>query len=283
MEIRVGTSGFSYDDWRGFFYPEKLPRGRMLEAYSRAFTTVEINSSYYRIPPPLTMARMAEKTPAGFDFSVKAYGGITHAEQIDPAACLQFRLALQPLIEQSRLGVVLAQFPYSFRESAQNREQLQRLRDLLESLPLVVEFRNASWAIPETLELLRELEAGYCCVDEPRLRGLMPPQSEVTSSTAYFRFHGRNAAKWWRHDHPAERYNYLYSGEELQEWLPAILDAAPRAAATYIYFNNHYQGKAAHNAREMANLLREAVPDPSAVPLTPEGEPAEERQARLDF
>jgi uncharacterized protein YecE (DUF72 family) len=266
MKILLGTSGFSYEDWRGFFYPEALPKREMLAYYAQHFPTVEVNASYYAMPGAATFEQMSRKVPEGFTFVVKANKEMTHAEALRPVVFSQFREALAPLLDRGNLGCVLAQFPWSFRHDAAGREYLQEFRELIGDVATVVEFRNSAWVGPstgvrdETFALLRELGLGFCCVDEPRLKGLMPPIVAATSPIGYVRFHGRNAAKWWRHEHPYERYDYLYTEDELAEWAPRIQSLAEETERTYVFFNNHYQGKAGQNARMMANLLNLALP-----------------------
>jgi len=254
-EILIGTSGFSYDDWRGFFYPEKTRKEEMLAYYATRFRAVEVNSTYYAIPPPTTFERMAEKTPDGFRFAVKANKNTTHTPNADLSVFQQFRESVQPLVDAGKLGCVLAQYPNRFRKNALNADRLRQLRDEFADLPLVVEFRHYSWVAKDAIALLRELRIGYCCVDEPKLKGLMPPVAGVTSDIAYVRFHGRNAEKWFQHEAAWERYNYLYPRKELEEWIPKVRKLASKATETYLFFNNHYQGKAATNAQEFAALL----------------------------
>ena len=167
--IRIGTSGFSYDDWLGPVYPAGLPARDQLAFYAREFSTVELNVTYYRVPDARTVAGWARKTPDDFLFSVKAYQGLTHERTAPDFA--GFVSALQPLVAAGKLGCVLAQFPYSFHPVPENRDYLRRLRDGLGGLPVVVEFRNAGWVTPQTFELLRSLALGFCSVDEPRLKG----------------------------------------------------------------------------------------------------------------
>jgi uncharacterized protein YecE (DUF72 family) len=260
MRLLIGTSGFSYDDWRGHFYPPELPKGEMLAFYARHFPTVEVNATYYRIPPPTTFVQMARKVPPDFSFVVKANREMTHAENLQPAPFAEFRHSLEPLLERGMLGCILAQFPWSFRRGDPQRDTLRRFRDLLPDLPLVVEFRNASWAQEEVAPFLQSLGMGFCCVDEPRLKGLMPPLAMATSPIGYVRFHGRNASKWWQHEQAYERYDYLYSEEELAPWAPKIQAIARETERTYVFFNNHYQGKAGQNARMLAQLLNVALP-----------------------
>lgn len=266
MAIHVGTSGFSYQDWRGFFYPEGLPDRDMLPYYAQQFDTVEVNSTYYRLPGPETFSRMLKKVPAHFRFAVKAYREMTH--EIGGRAAgtpgtgagtedvfARFVDALAPLASASQLACTLVQFPWSFRNGPENRDYVAKLRDRMQGLPTVVEFRNRDWVADATFDLLRSCGLGYCCVDEPRMKGLMPPLAVATSSVGYVRFHGRNAQKWWSHEEAWERYDYLYSEAELQEWVPRVCDLARETQETYVFFNNHYQGKAGKNAAMFMQLL----------------------------
>ena len=137
-----------------------------------------------------------------------------------------------------------------------NRQFLTRLREGLDGLPVVVEFRNSRWLEGDTtFDLLRSLEMGFCCVDEPRLKGLMPPVSVATTPVAYVRFHGRNAQKWWRHDHAWERYDYTYSQDELMDWVPRIQSLAEDSEVVYLYANNHWEGQSVGTARQLGLLL----------------------------
>lgn len=256
MPLHIGTSGFSYKDWRGFFYPENLPEREMLACYSEHFDTVEVNSTYYRLPGPETFARMLAKVPDTFRFAVKATKEMTHevGEGVDEVF-RRFAAAMAPLVESGQLGCVLLQFPWSFRSNSANQDYIRSLSGRLEGLPAVVELRNREWVADETFALLRSAGLGFCCVDEPHLKGLMPPVAVATSPIGYVRFHGRNAEKWWQHDEAWERYNYLYSEAELQEWVPRIQELARETQDTYVFFNNHYQGKAGKNAQMLTQLL----------------------------
>lgn len=256
MSILVGTSGFSYDDWKGHFYPAKIRKEDMLAYYARVFSVVEINSTYYRLPSALSMYQMTRKVPAGFEFTVKASSEMTHAERFQPEVFEQFRQVMEPLQAEGMLGCVLAQFPWGFRPGAASTAYLRAFRDELPEMPLVVEVRHRDWANDETLELFRSLDVGFCCVDEPRLDSLMPPMVATTSPIGYVRFHGRNREKWFKHERSLERYDYFYSREELQEWAPKIEAVAAATRKAYVFFNNHNEGKAGQNARLMAELLR---------------------------
>ncbi len=254
--IYIGTSGFSYDDWVGPYYPANLDKKEWLSFYAREFNTTELNFTYYRLPNPWTLARMADKVPPGFRFAVKAYRGMTHEREEDkPEEFVQFVDALRPLIEQDKFGCVLIQFPWSFKATDQNRDYLKQVRERLGDLPAVVEFRNVGWVRDDTFDLLRRLNLGFCCVDQPRLKGLLPPIAEATAGVGYVRFHGRNAAKWWRHEEAWERYDYRYSQEELAEWVPKIRHLDSVAETVYVYANNHFRGQAVDTARQLRALL----------------------------
>jgi uncharacterized protein YecE (DUF72 family) len=153
---------------------------------------------------------------------------------------------------------VLAQFPNSFRPDDTNREYLQVFRDRMGDIPTVIEFRNAGWITDETMEFLRANNLGYCCVDEPQMKGLIPPIAVATAPIAYVRFHGRNYQKWWHHDEAYERYSYSYSDEELQEWVPKIAQLDNATDTTYVFTNNHYQGQSVQTVRQLQALLEAA-------------------------
>ncbi len=253
--LYVGTSGFSYADWVGPYYPEDLPKKDWLAFYAKEFNALEINFTYYRLPNARTLEGMAKKVPRGFLFTVKATQEMTHARDADAALFAQFRHALLPLIESKKFGAVLAQFPSSFRNTAASADYLRQFRERLADLPVVIELRHAEWLKDETFTLLRELAFGFCCVDEPRLKGLMPPIAEATADIAYVRFHGRNAKKWWQHAQAYERYDYTYSQEELFEWLPKIQKLQDAAPTTYLFANNHYRGQGIETARQLRLML----------------------------
>ncbi|MCX6375347.1 MAG: DUF72 domain-containing protein [Armatimonadetes bacterium] len=254
-EIRVGTSGFSYEDWRGYFYPQEIKKGDMLRYYAERFSTVEVNSSFYAIPSPKTFAAMSAKTPDSFEFAVKAPKDITHSPNVDPEIFKRFIGSIGPIVENGKLGCILAQYPWSFKKQNSNVDRLMQLREEFGDLCVVVEFRNIGWMGKDTFDLLRERRLGFCCVDEPQLKGLMPRVAIATSPEGYVRFHGRNAQTWWHHDEAWQRYDYLYSNDELKEWIPKVWSLASETEKTYLFFNNHYQGKAAQNAQAFAGML----------------------------
>jgi uncharacterized protein YecE (DUF72 family) len=258
MTILIGTSGFSYKDWVGPVYPEGLPKQEWLAYYAREFPTCELNFSYYRIPNARTLDRMAAKVPEGFLFAIKAYRGITHEREEPEAHMREFTAALAPLIEEKKFACVLAQFPHSFHADQANWEYLKRVREGFADLPVVVEFRSREWINERTFDELRELDFGFCCVDQPRFKSLVPPVAVATGPVAYVRFHGRNYDKWWRHDEAWERYDYSYSDEELEEWLPRIRQLDEESGLTLVYMNNHWQGQAVGTARQLRMLMEGA-------------------------
>ncbi len=253
--LYVGTSGFSYDDWVGPYYPPGLDKKEWLAFYAREFHALEVNFTYYRMPTARTLAGMARQTPADFRFTLKATQAMTHTREADPALFAQFADALKPLIEAQKFGAILAQFPASFHNTRENVAYLKSFRERWHDLPIVVEFRDARWLTDETFALLREQQLGFCCVDEPRLKGLLPPIARVTGPVAYVRFHGRNAAKWWRHAHAYERYDYTYTQAELAEWKPKIEKLNRLAETTFVFANNHYRGQGIDTARLLKTML----------------------------
>ncbi|MCL6634432.1 MAG: DUF72 domain-containing protein [Peptococcaceae bacterium] len=254
----IGTAGYSYQDWVGAVYPAGSKKGEMLELYAREFSFVEINATYYRMPAGKMMETMAARTPPGFRFAVKAFRQMTHDRDGGDEVFARFAGALSPLVESGKLACVLAQFPYSFHNTPENRDYLRRFRELLPGLPVAVEFRNQRWIRQDTFGLLRREGLAYVCVDEPDLKGLVKPVAVVTAPPAYVRFHGRNAARWYRHRESYERYDYLYTGAELREWLPRLAALREKAGEVYVSFNNHYRGQAVANARMIRELIGSA-------------------------
>ena len=253
--LYFGTCGFSYNDWAGNFYPRGMPRREWLGYYAREFNSLELNSTYYALPKLSVLEAMVNRTGEGFLFSIKANQEMTHQRQHDGKVFAAFVHMLQPFIASGKLGCVLAQFPYSFGYSRHNLDYLARFREWLRDLPLVVEFRNAKWLKPEVFDWLRNRNFGFCCVDEPQLPNLLPPLAEFTSDIGYVRFHGRNAAKWWQHEHAYERYDYTYSAEELKEWLPRISKLNSTTERTFVFANNHWRGQAIGTIRQLRLMV----------------------------
>jgi uncharacterized protein YecE (DUF72 family) len=255
-EIRIGTSGYSYDDWREVFYPAGLPKGAMLEYYTRFFNTVEINATYYKIPSMETFRRFDEKTPEDFHFIIKTHQETTHRRVENAASLALLTEAAKPLAASGKLKGYLAQFPNSFKNTEAGRKYVRETRKLLGDHPLFVEFRHASWNKEPVARFLAENDIGYVNVDEPPLRGLLPPQEFVTNNLGYVRFHGRNEKDWWEGKGSA-RYDYSYGETELEGWLIRISSILGKAFKAYIFFNNHPGGKAVKNARQMIELIKQ--------------------------
>jgi uncharacterized protein YecE (DUF72 family) len=255
--ICVGTSGFKFEDWKGAFYPPEIKEKDWLNYYGERFRCLEVNATYYRLLHPATFFHMANKVPDGFLFTVKAYRTLTHEAGSDNQADFAaFMESLKPLVEAGKFGCVLAQFPTSFHNTPGSRHYLAELCERFSNYPLVVEFRNRQWAKEEVVEFLRRHQVGWCAVDEPQFRSLMPPMAIATAPIGYLRFHGRNYDKWWKGD-GKERYNYHYSREELQEWVPKIRSLEHQTEIVYVFMNNCFGGQAAKNAADMQGLLGE--------------------------
>jgi len=257
--IRIGTSGYSFLDWIGPFYPRGIPRGKMLDYYVQFFDTVEINSSYYSIPHPRVFENMVKKVPERFLFFVKAHKSLTHERQDVVRPTKDFIQALKPMTEAGVLAGIPLQFPYSFKYSRENLNYLRRARDLLKGQNVIVEFRHRGWMKEEVFEFIRNEEITYCSVDEPQIEGLLEPEMFITTDRAYVRFHGRNSQKWWSGG--GERYDYLYDEKELDEWAAKIEKAKGKAKNIYLFFNNCHHGQAVKNAKMMANILQLNIGD----------------------
>ncbi|MBI2184996.1 MAG: DUF72 domain-containing protein [Thaumarchaeota archaeon] len=253
-EIRVGTSGYSYQDWKGAFYPQNLASKDFLKHYSNFFDCVEIDSTYYRIPSLFLIDALTKKVPSSFRFTVKTPSTFTHTRDKFLETLEPFRKATAPMIRKGMLACYLAQFPSSFPYS---KDSLAHIADIANNLdaPLCVEFRKRDWQKDEVYEFLREKRTGFANVDTPRFKTLPVPSAVATSEIGYVRFHGRNVAKWWRHEQTYERYDYVYTTEELQEWIPRIKQIQEKTKVTYILFNNHFRAKAIDSANNMKKLL----------------------------
>ena len=256
--IYVGTCGFGYKDWVGPFYPLKTKPAEMLPYYARRFRAVEIDSSYYGVPQARSVASMVARTPANFRFSFKAPQTVTHpADHLSLTVHDDAELlveAVAPALSAGKLACILLQFPNGMRPERNREKYVARAVEAFGDLPVVVEFRNREWQRPETMEMLRELGAGYCNVDMPHLEGLLHPSSDATGQVGYVRFHGRNAKNWWRGTN-VTRYDYSYSSDELLPWTGRVAEIAAQTRDTYVYFNNHAYGKAAANAEMFEALL----------------------------
>ncbi len=240
-KLRFGTSGWDYHEWIGPVY--ESPNQSKLATYSRIFDTAEINSSFYRKPSPGTVQGWARYSPEGFVFAAKVPQTVTHDKLMEVRAepeLREFCDLMQPLKDVGKLGPLLLQLPPRLRFD------MEKVRAFLEILPKDFEFalepRNMSWMAPEAFDLLKDQNVSYSIVDEP----LLPPEVQITSSIAYIRWHGHGKDPW---------YDYRYSQEELQAWVPRVQDVASKTKVTYGFFNNHYHGNAPENCLEVLEML----------------------------
>ena len=257
-EIYVGTSGFSFKDWIGEVYPPGIKSQEMLAYYERVFgfKALEVNFTYYTLPSKRTMESFVRRTSPDFLYAVKAYRGLTHERGKDLDLLIKaFKDGVSPL--NGNLKALLFQFPYSFVPGNESFDYLKLIRDEFQGMGTVVEFRNTKWSDERYMEVLKELSLGYCVVDEPKIKGLLPFFPALTSGIGYFRFHGRNKA--WFGTPMEVRYDYLYTREELEEFVEPVKRVAEGAALTFAFFNNCHMGKAVKNAQTFIEMLKGRV------------------------
>ena len=283
-EIRVGTSGWSYPTgegtWNGIFYP--IPPGRRtrtsrfdeLRFYAEHFDTVEINSTFYRVPAVAAARSWAERTPDSFEFSLKLYQKFTHPSMYEKSTGQdpddvgqkdvdEFRAAIDPLASAGKLGALLAQFPPSFKNEPASRDYLDWLLSRFQEYPVAVELRHRSWSDSpvDTLRLLAAYGAAWTQIDEPKFRLSIRQNLLPNVRTFYYlRLHGRNAAQWWKHDKSEDRYNYFYSPEELQPFAEAAKEASREVRKAYLYANNHFSAKSVADAAILKHELGQPLP-----------------------
>jgi uncharacterized protein YecE (DUF72 family) len=257
-KIYLGTSGYSYQDWKGYFYPPDIKNNDFLIYYSGIFNTVELNFTYYALQRSSVFYSLAAKVEGAEDFifSLKANQIFTHQRSFSDSDVRDFLDSIKPLAESGRLGCILFQFPYSFYFNRENLNFISLLGKRFEGYEICAEFRNSEWVNSYTMETLKLANFCFCNVDEPSLSGLLKPSSIVTAESAYIRFHGRNASKWWNCEKAYQRYDYMYGRNELEEWVPRLNDIFTKAKKTYVYFNNHYKGKAPKSAQLLLDLLK---------------------------
>ncbi len=269
--IRIGPAGWSYKDWEGIVYPEKPGKKFDPLAYlARFFDTIEINSSFYR-PPAATSAKSwanrVSDNPS-FTFAAKLHQVFTHERG---KATIEdeklFREGINPLTEAGRLGALLLQFPWSFKNDSEERTYLFNLLERFKEYPLILEVRHASWNQEAIYETLADLGVGVCNIDQPLFSRSIKPGARSTSQIGYVRLHGRNYQSWFKESAPRDdRYNYLYSLEELDPWISRIKEIAQHTKETYVITNNHFRGQAVVNAVEIKSTLAERkVPAPGPL------------------
>ena len=295
-DLRIGTAGWNYPSgrgtWNGVFYPARRGRSKNFDElayYAEHFDTVEVNSTFYGQPRPEVTSGWAARTPRGFEFAVKLYQKFTHPRMFEErlarslgepsqaaaapeaiealarptAADLdEFKLGVDPLARAGKLGPLLAQFPASFKRTGVTQDYLSKLLDTFTGYPVAVELRHSSWsdAFGDTLTLLNAFGAAWVQIDEPKFRfSIRQNYLPNVKGFYYMRLHGRNAAKWWRHDKSEDRYDYLYSEEELKEFTETASAARELVKKAYLYTNNHFSAKSVANAAMIKRQLGEPI------------------------
>ncbi|MHA1728012.1 MAG: DUF72 domain-containing protein [Promethearchaeota archaeon] len=268
----IGTSGFSYPEWKGIVYPKKLPQSKMFTYYSEFFNTSEINSTFYQIPRKNTAKIWAKKSPPKFKFSIKIPKLVTHDAKLDLDSLMEplskFIRNMMPLIRENKILAFLLQLPPKFGKGGEtdfkkleifSEHWNSSVRDRLDSNglnapELAVEFRNEFWIkdenIDSTFGLLRRHHLVNCAVVEP----LLPTKLEITSeSLFYIRFHGFGVKPW---------FNYCFTDEQLDGWAeklnPILIDIREQKDSNrkaVLYFNNHFSGYAVKNALYIAKKM----------------------------
>jgi uncharacterized protein YecE (DUF72 family) len=288
--VRIGTCSFADEALIHSFYPRGLPAKERLAHYASQFSTVEIDSTFYRMPSESTVANWAQRTPEGFVIHIKAFGVMTRhpvpAARLPPelrselpldsrgrvdrpsraargVVFAQFLEALEPLRASGKLGGILFQLPPYVVAKPSSYDYLEWARDQLGGDAMLVEFRHRSWfeaeRQPELLRFLEAHEMSYVTVDAPRLEAANVPKTVVaaTSPLSYVRFHGRNAATWNRRGGgAAERFDYMYPEGELAEWVEPIRELASISDSTYALFNNNNAVDGVAQAPAGAAILR---------------------------
>jgi uncharacterized protein YecE (DUF72 family) len=300
--IRIGTCSWADESLTKYFYPRGIKGAEeRLHYYTERFDTVEANSTYYHLPAREMVQNWADRTPEGFVMHVKAFGVMTRhpvkVEQLPPdlrdeapldrrgrverpsrefraEIFRRFHEALEPLRETGKLGGILLQFPSYVVPKPASLDYLEWAVEQLQGDEALVEFRHAAWLDDEhrdeTLAFLERHGMTYVIVDAPRTEGrnVLPTVVATTSPTAYVRFHGRNAQTWnKRTGSAAERFDYLYSEDELREWAGQLRQLAGKAEVVYAMFNNNGRSavggetiaQAPVNAAELKGLL-EKIP-----------------------
>jgi uncharacterized protein YecE (DUF72 family) len=251
MNVWVGTSGYSYQDWVGPFYPAGTSSNRMLSYYSGQFPVVELNFSFYRLPTAAMLGRLATLTPERFQFVVKLPRSLSHEE--DQRELAPFREAVEELQRHDRLAGLLCQLPQATHHERKHLAWLDLLGRELAGKHLAVEFRHRSWHRPDVPPWLKERDLDLVSVDAPDIPALYPRGLVQSGSRLYVRFHSRNADNWYRSD--KERYDYLYSDQQLREWTNALAGAIGTASEAFVFLNNCHGAQAAANARRLRELL----------------------------
>lgn len=257
--VRVGPAGWSYKDWEGTVYPPHGSKFDHLAYLASFFDTIEINSPFYRIPPPAHSRSWVRRVSANpdFRFTTKIFRGFTHEKEAPAAADIQaFRNYLDPLMDASRLGAILIQFPWSFRNSPEAIERLEELFRAFREYPMALEVRHATFQNDGFFEFLDDRGVAWVNVDQPLFSDSVKPDDTLTGPIGYVRLHGRNYEKWFAHAESWERYNYLYSEDELEPWIGRV-ERMAKSRDVFVVTNNHFRGQAIVNAAEIRRKLKQ--------------------------
>jgi uncharacterized protein YecE (DUF72 family) len=267
--IRVGLAGWSYPDWEGVVYPRRKPAGfHALEYVARYFDLVEINSSFYAFPRAENAERWLDLVAprANFRFTAKLHQDFTHGRRVDSASASTFRRGVEPLVRAGRMSAYLAQFPWSFGFGDDELALVSRLADEFREAPLAVELRHASWFDDGPRRALLDLGVSLAEIDLPRSPTAPPVHVPERGRLGYLRLHGRNASAWFAHDASRDRkYDYLYDDAEIEVFASRAHELDRAHDETFVVTNNHFSGKGATNAIELAAAITRAkqrVPEP---------------------
>lgn len=267
MRVYIGCAGFTNDDWAapGLIY-EGVKKDAYLSAYAAHFDAVELNSSFYAIPGLKSFEGMVRKTAGAVRFCVKLHKVFTHERAPTDDDFDRMLQSPEPLRDAGVMGPYLAQFPYSFHRTPDNRKYLGMLTSRFAGHELAVELRHASWDKPEVRAGMAEQGVIWVSPDYPPVGGMPEPQVHVTGDVGYLRLHGRNRANWWEGQSASERHDYLYNRAEMDEWAEKIALVGGDLSELYVYFANTTKGHALKNIP----MLREALNARGVSVRTPE-------------
>ena len=271
-KILIGTSGYDYPEWKGIFYPPEIKRADFLSYYATQFNAVELNNTFYNMPDAGRLNSFYERSNGQLEFSIKANRILTH--ELSPLwknAAEDFKQALNPLLEKDKLCALLFQFPQSFHYTNDNRIYLAKIIAAFEGFPVVIEFRHKDWIRESVFEGLIQRKVSLAFCDMPQLKYLPPSVVEFAKTNsatqfigpnAYIRLHGRNANAWYSSEADSDRnarYEYKYSTEELEKFVPVIHAALAEGRKPQVFFNNHPKGNGAENAQQIKKMLKASL------------------------
>lgn len=254
--IYIGPAGWAYPDWKNIFYPEKMPaRETELSYLANYFNLVEVNSTFYRIPTAemtRNWLRQVKQQPA-FGFTCKLFQGFTHQPaKLKPSDYDDYFRAIEPLHDANKLLAILLQFPWSFKNTEENRHRLQELIHRFNRFPLALEIRHKSWETPVFLNYLTEKKVTFVNIDQPVIGESIGFTQHATSDRVYFRFHGRNYQNWFKENiEGSARYDYFYSVKEQNDFIEKISQIITTGKTIILVYNNHFRGQAVANGFQM--------------------------------